>query len=91
MAAVEEHPADQKRLFARPRVSRQDGPTAIIARYTRMMPVIEDIRPDLRSKGLDQQQCCWHVRYRFCDLSAEIAVYAGIEAEARAQAVCPTH
>jgi hypothetical protein len=56
-----------------------------------MMPVIEDIRPDLRSKGLDQQQCCWHVRYRFCDLSAEIAVYAGIEAEARAQAVCPTH
>ena len=52
-----------------------------------MVPVIEDFRPELRFNGLDRRQCYWHVRYRFCDLSAEIAVYAENEAQARAQAV----
>jgi hypothetical protein len=32
-------------------------------------------------------QCCWHVGYQFCGLSAEIAVYAENEVEARAKAV----
>jgi hypothetical protein len=32
-------------------------------------------------------QCCWHVRYQFCGLSAEITVYAEKEDEARAKAV----
>jgi hypothetical protein len=33
------------------------------------------------------RKCCWHVSYQFCGLSAEIAVYAENEAEARAKAV----
>ena len=50
-----------------------------------MMP--PSIKPELRSKGLDRRQCCCHVSYRFCDLSAEITVYAENETEARAKAV----
>jgi hypothetical protein len=52
-----------------------------------MLPVITSIKPELRSKGLDRRQCCWHVSYQFCDLSAEITVYAESEADARAKAV----
>ena len=52
-----------------------------------MSPVITGIRPELRSMGLDRLQCCWHVRYQFCELSAEITVYAENEAAARAKAV----
>ena len=52
-----------------------------------MIPMIDGVRPELRSKGLDRLQCCWHVRYQFCGLSAEITVYAENEAEARAKAV----
>jgi hypothetical protein len=52
-----------------------------------MPPVITSIKPELRSKGLDRRQCCWHVSYRFCGLSAEIPVYAENEAETRAKAV----
>ena len=52
-----------------------------------MLPVITSINPELRSNGLDRRKCCWHVSYQFCDLSAEIAVYAENEAEARAKAV----
>jgi hypothetical protein len=36
-----------------------------------MPPVITSIKPELRSKGLDRRQCCWHVAYQFCGLSAE--------------------
>ena len=46
-----------------------------------MPPVITSIKFELRSKGLDRRQCCWHVSYQFCDLSAEISVYAENEAE----------
>ena len=49
-----------------------------------MTPVITGTRPELRSKSADH---CWHVRYQFCDLSAEITVYAENEAEARTKAV----
>jgi hypothetical protein len=49
-----------------------------------MMPVIIGTRPELRSHPL---QRCWHVRYQFCDLSAEITVYAENEAEARSKAI----
>jgi hypothetical protein len=52
-----------------------------------MMPVIIDVRPEQRSHGLDRLQCCWHVRYQFRGLSAEITVNAEDEAEARAKAV----
>jgi hypothetical protein len=52
-----------------------------------MPPVIISIKPELRSKGLDRCQGCWHVSYRFCGLSAEIIVYAANEVEARAKAV----
>ena len=52
-----------------------------------MPPVITSVKPEQRSKGLDRQQCCWHVSYRFCDLSAEITVDAENEADARAKAV----
>jgi hypothetical protein len=52
-----------------------------------MPPVITSKKPELRSKGLDRRQCCWHVSYRFCGLSAEITVYAENEAETRAKAV----
>ena len=53
-----------------------------------MMPhVITSIKSELRSKGLDRRQCCWHVSYQFCDLSAEITVCAESEADARAKAV----
>ena len=50
------------------------------------MPVIVGIRPEKRSKGLDRSQCCWHVSYQFCGLSAEIIVHAGDEAKARIKA-----
>jgi hypothetical protein len=50
-----------------------------------MMPVIiTGTRLEPRSKSADH---CWHVRYQFCDLSAEITVYAENEADARAKAV----
>jgi hypothetical protein len=49
--------------------------------------VITSVKPELRSKGLDRRQCCWHVSYRFCGLSAEIIVSAANEAEARAKAL----
>jgi hypothetical protein len=52
-----------------------------------MLPVINGIRPEPRSKGLDRLQCAWHVRYQFCGLWAQITVYAKNEAEARAKAV----
>ena len=39
-----------------------------------MRPVITSIKAELRSKGLDRRQCCWHVSYQFCGLSAEITV-----------------
>ena len=51
-----------------------------------MLPVITSIKPELRSKGLDRRRCCWHVSYQFCDLSAEITVYAESEADAQAGA-----
>jgi len=51
------------------------------------MPFIVGIRPEKRSKGLDRLQCCWHVLYQFCGLSAEIIVHAQSEAEARVNAV----
>jgi hypothetical protein len=83
MAAIEEHPADQN---DRVKAAKMDQPQS--SRVTHpMVPVIEDIRPELRSNGLDRRQCCWYVRYRFCDLSAEIALYAENEADARARAV----
>jgi hypothetical protein len=50
------------------------------------MPVITAIKPERRSKGLDDLRC-WHVAYRFCGLTAEIIVYARDDAEARAKAV----
>jgi hypothetical protein len=50
------------------------------------MPVITAIKPERRSKGLDDLRC-WHVAYRFCGLTAEIIVYAQDDAEARAKAV----
>jgi hypothetical protein len=52
-----------------------------------MSPVVIEARPELRSKGLDRLQCRWHVRYQFCDLSAEITVYAENEAKARTKAI----
>ena len=53
-----------------------------------MVPVITGTRPELHSKRLDRPQWrCWHVRYEFCGLSAEITVYAENEAKARAEAV----
>jgi hypothetical protein len=36
--------------------------------------VITSVKPELRSKGLDPRQGCWHVSFRFCGLSAEITV-----------------
>src|SRR5207237_1328858 len=56
-----------------------------------MPPVITPIKPELRSKGLGRRQWCWLVSYQFCGLSAEIAVYAENEAEARAKAVDQLH
>jgi hypothetical protein len=41
-----------------------------------MSPTIIGVKPELRSRGLDRLRCCWHVRYEFCGLSAEIAVTA---------------
>jgi hypothetical protein len=49
--------------------------TPVIITVTRLEP---------HSKSADH---CWHVRYQFCDLSAEITVHAENEAEARAKAV----
>ena len=46
-----------------------------------MPPVITSIIPNRRSKGLDRRGCSWHVSYQFCDLSADIAVYAENKAE----------
>ena len=45
-----------------------------------MRPVITSIKAEVRSKRLDRRQCCWHVSYQFCGLSAEITVYAENEA-----------
>ncbi len=28
------------------------------------------------AERIGPSQCCWHVGYQFCDLSAEISVYA---------------
>ena len=50
------------------------------------MPVITALRPEERSKALHDLRC-WHVGYKFCGLTAEVAVYARDEAEARAKAV----
>ena len=50
------------------------------------MPVTTAIKPERRSKGLDDLRC-WHVAYQFCGLTAEIIVYAQDDAEARAKAV----
>jgi hypothetical protein len=47
----------------------------------------DGIRPEARSRGSVPLQCCWHVRYEFCGLSAEITVYAENKTEARAKAV----
>jgi hypothetical protein len=54
--------------------------------------VIIAARPEERSKGAGVRETfgrrrCWHVAYQFCGVSAEIAVYAETETEARAQAV----
>jgi hypothetical protein len=48
-----------------------------------MMPTIVSVRPELRSHPPRRS---WHVRYQFCDLSAEITVYAENEADAQAKA-----
>ena len=50
------------------------------------IPVITGMTQEPRSKASDRQQCCWHVRYQFCDLSAEITVYANNEVDARTEA-----
>ena len=65
------------------RAAESDQPS-IIARYASMTPVITGTRREPRSNSADH---CWHVCYQFCDLSAEITVYAENEAEARAKAV----
>ena len=52
-----------------------------------MIPVITGIRPKPRGKRADRLQRCWHVSYQFCELSAEVTVYAENEAEARAKAM----
>jgi hypothetical protein len=52
-----------------------------------MSPIIIGVRPELHSRGIDRLRCCWHVTYRFCDLPAEITVYAENEAAARAKAI----
>jgi hypothetical protein len=51
-----------------------------------MMPIIVGTRPEQRSKGLDRLQCCWHVGYQFCGVSAEIIVHAENETAARGKA-----
>jgi hypothetical protein len=51
-----------------------------------MTPMITAIKPEERSKGLNDQRC-WHVGYQFCGVSATTTVYANEEAEARAKAV----
>jgi hypothetical protein len=66
--------------------SHFSGSIALIARCPFMPPVIIAVKPELRSKGLDRLRCGWHVRYEFCGLSAEIAVTAENEAEARVKA-----
>ncbi len=52
-----------------------------------MTPVINAVKAEMKSKGVDRARCCWHVGYEFCGLNAEIAVYATDEAEARSRAV----
>jgi hypothetical protein len=49
-----------------------------------MIPVITGTRREPRSNSADH---CWHVCYQFCDLSAEITVYAENEVDARAKAI----
>ena len=51
-----------------------------------MTAAITDVKRELRSKQLGDLRC-WHVGYNFCDLCAEIIVYAENEADARAKAV----
>jgi hypothetical protein len=60
------------------------GSTAIIGRYAGMTPVVTGIRPEPRAKSADH---CWHVRYQFCGLSAQITVLAENEVDARAKAI----
>jgi hypothetical protein len=55
-------------------------------RKSRNGAIITGVRPELRSRGLDRLQSCWHVRYQFCGLSAEIIVYAENGKKARAKA-----
>jgi hypothetical protein len=52
-----------------------------------MMPAIDCIRMEARSERLDRLQCSWHVRYQFCDLFAQITLYAESEPAARSKAV----
>jgi hypothetical protein len=52
-----------------------------------MSPIIISVRPESRSRGVGRLRCCWHVLYQFCDLPAEIIVYAENEAAARAKAI----
>jgi len=65
------------------RAAESDQPS-IIARYAGMTPVITGTRREPRSNSADN---CWHVCYQFCDLSAEITVYAENEADARVKAI----
>jgi hypothetical protein len=48
------------------------------------IPVIDSVKLETRSKGLER---CWHVRYQFCGLAAEIAVHGVTEDEAFSRAV----
>ena len=65
-------------------VSEANNAHAVQRRH--MTAVITAVRLERRSKGLNDLRC-WHVRYRFCGVSAEITVYAHDETEARAKAV----
>ena len=51
-----------------------------------MTAAITDVKCELRSKQLGDLRC-WHVGYKFCDLLAEVIVYADNEADARTEAI----
>jgi hypothetical protein len=51
-----------------------------------MMPVINGVRLEGRSKGIKDLRC-WHVSYQFCGVSAETTVYAHNKAGARVMAL----
>jgi hypothetical protein len=51
-----------------------------------MMPVINGVRLERRSKGIKDLRC-WHVSYQFCGVSAETTVYAHNKAGARVMAL----